>query len=89
MYELVVGAVLGALLGAGLGFDVRAVLLLALGCGVALYLGSCRLRPYSPCRWWWHKAKVEDKRGNYRLRTCWLCGGQPYRRFGARLIGAG
>lgn len=55
-----------------------------------LYLGSCWLFPYRGCPWCSGRTKTTDGRGNFRhRRPCWVCGGQPYRRFGARLLGRG
>jgi hypothetical protein len=89
MPELVFGAVVGLVLAgwAGLTGSGGAVLA-ALGAGV-VYLGSCWMKPYRGCWWPWHDSKVRDRRGNYRLRVCWLCKGAPWRRVGARLIGRG
>ncbi len=65
--------------------------LLLLGAGLLVfYLGWCALYPYSSCWRCKGRTRVGDGRGNYRnRRACRVCGGAPYRRLGARLIGRG
>lgn len=57
---------------------------------LGVYLGWCFVFPYTACPWCGGRTKRHDGRGNYRLRrACRVCGGSPYRRLGARLIGRG
>lgn len=57
------------------------------------YLTSCALMPYRRCPWPWctRRRPVQgDGRGNYRRKgDCLVCGGDDWRRIGARIIGAG
>lgn len=57
---------------------------------LGVYLLSCLFFPYTACPWCRGRTKRGDGRGNYRMRrACRVCGGAPYRRLGARLIGRG
>lgn len=57
---------------------------------IAGYLTWCWAYPYRQCPRCAGKTTAGDGRGNYRKRWhCWVCGGLPYRRLGARLIGRG
>lgn len=56
----------------------------------ALYLLWCAAYPLAPCPWCGGRKTRGDGKGHYRLRrTCRVCHGEPWRRVGARLIGAG
>jgi hypothetical protein len=66
------------------------VWVLALGGLIALYLGSCFVFPYARCPWCRGRTTVGDGKGHYRnRRACRWCGGAPWRRLGARLMGRG
>jgi hypothetical protein len=70
-----------------LNLDPLAVVGLVL---LALYFGSCAIWPYRRCPRCAGRTTKGDGRGNFRnRRACWVCGGAPYRRLGARLLGRG
>lgn len=56
---------------------------------LGVYLGHCAIWPFRRC--WMCRGRTEVRRGaNYRhRRPCLVCGGAPYRRLGARLLGRG
>lgn len=89
MGEFGAGIVAGLLLGTQAGWAVEPGLLLGVLLGIGLYGGSCWMWPYRLCPWCAGDLKRGDGRGNYRLKSCWLCGGGRYVRFGARLLGRG
>lgn len=88
MTELIVGGLIGAWIAGELQLDGHAALVVASIAALLLYLLSCAVWPYRSCPWCRGIGRVGDGRGNYRLRACFLCGGQPWRRLGARFFGS-
>ena len=86
MVEFVAGFLVGAFLATGWGVAPVPVGLLG---GLGVYLLSCAVYPFRPCPWCRDNRKRSDDRGNYRIKGCWLCGGERYVRLGARFLGRG
>lgn len=62
---------------------------LALG-ALVIYMVSCAIWPYAACWWCGGQRNRGDGLGHFRRRgRCRVCGGGPYRRVGARLLGVG
>jgi hypothetical protein len=83
----VLGGVLGVLAGPLLGVAADGLWVTGLIGAVGVYLLSCLLFPFTLCWRCKGRRRRDDGQGNWRDRDCAVCGGDPYPRFGARLMG--
>lgn len=89
MFELIVGAIVGLALANRWALDPTSTWTAAVLVALIAYMLSCWRFPFRACWWCDGRSKRGDKRGNYRITSCWICAGQSYVRFGARLLGRG
>ncbi len=89
MTYLVGGGLLGLLIGAGLDASTSGMWACVIVGALVVNLGSCVIWPYRRCWRCDGRRRREDGEGNYGDRSCLVCGGQPYLRLGARLMGRG
>jgi hypothetical protein len=89
MPEFIVGALLGAFLSTSWQMVPEGAWGMTIVCGLAVYFLSCAVFPFRACPWCKGDLRRDDGRGNFRIKSCAVCGGGRYVRFGARLMGRG